>query len=264
MTDPLTGLDVQAGCQTLDGVQALAYVRTRHQPCDVVPDFARISRQQQFLRAVLNRLMSPSEIAKAPSLIRPVARNLVTDPGFKLADVIYLVKQLEGISTGAVEFRAIPGVGGFEGTLSVLYPDPVADQIFSRIRKGEPLGNLGVDLAQTAPSEANIIVPVVDHDSGGTADEVEQVLSDAGFDVSPGVLDFAAYGSDVKGSVIAYRPGHLSDAEVVQKYFPNLQLLEVTEGALRGSPVAVFISGSFHLEPVGSGTPSTECIAPDA
>jgi LCP family protein required for cell wall assembly len=264
MTDPLTGLDVQAGCQTLDGVQALAYVRTRHQPCDLVPDFARISRQQQFLRAVLNRLLSPSEIAKAPSLIRPVARNLVTTKGFDLADVIFLVKQLEGISTGAVEFRAVPGVGGFEGTLSVLYPDPVAEQIFARIRKGEPLGNLGVDLQSTAPSEANIIVPVVDHDSGGTADEVEQILSDAGFDISPGIVDYATYGSEIKGSVIAYKPGHESDAEVVRKYFPNLPLLEVTDDALRGSPVAVFIAPSFHLEPVGSGTPSTDCIAPDA
>lgn len=264
MTDPLTGLDVRAGCQTLDGYQALAYVRTRHQPCDLIPDFARISRQQQFLRAVLNRLLSPSEIAKAPSLIRPVARNLVTTKGFDLADVIYLVKQLEGISTGAVEFRAVPAVGGMEGSLSVLHPDPVANQIFARIRDGKPLGNLGVDLQSTAPSEANIIVPVVDHGSGGTADEVEQILSDAGFDISPGVVEYATYGSDVKGSVIAFKSGHQSDAEVVQKYFPNLQLLEVPDDALRGSPVAVFISASFHLEPVGSGTPSTDCIAPDA
>ncbi len=262
MTDPLTGLDVQAGCQTLDGYQALAYVRTRHQPCDVVPDFARIGRQQQFLRAVLNRLLSPSEIAKAPSLIRPVARNLVVTEGFKLADVIYLVKQLEGISTGAVEFRAVPAVGGFEGDLSVLFPDPVADQIFARIRQGKPLGTLGESLAGTAPSEANIVVPVVDHDSGGTAAEVEQILNDAGFDTSPAIVDYATYGVDIRGSAIAYRPGHLSDAEVVQKYFPNLQLLEVPDDTLRGSPVAVFITGSFDLQPVGTGGGSTDCIAP--
>lgn len=261
MTDPLTGLDVQAGCQTLDGYQALAYVRTRHQPCDVIPDFARIGRQQQFLRAVLNRLLSPSEIAKAPSLIRPVARNLVADEDLNLADVIYLVKQLEGISTGAVEFRAVPGIGGLEGSLSVLFPDPVAGQIFARIRQGKPLGTLGQDLASTAPSEANIVVPVVDHASGGTAEEVEQILADAGFDIT-GVVDYATYGAGVTGSVIAYKPGRQSDAEVVQKYFPNLQLLEVPKGTLKGSPVAVFITGSFQLQPVGSGGGSTSCIAP--
>jgi LCP family protein required for cell wall assembly len=263
MSDPLTGLDVQAGCQTLDGAQALAYVRTRHQPCDIIPDFARISRQQQFLRAVLNRLLSPSEIVKAPSLIRPVARNLVTDPTFKLADVIYLVKQLEGISTGAVEFRAVPGVGGFEGDLSVLHLDPVAEQIFARIRQGRPLGTLGEELQGTAPSEANIVVPVVDHDSGGTADDVEQVLSDAGFDIS-GIVDYATYGADVKGSVILYKPGHESEAQVVQKYFANLEIKEAPAGALRGSPVAVFITATFHLQPVGAGGGTTDCIAPSS
>ncbi len=264
MTDPLTGLDVRAGCQTLDGYQALAYVRTRHQPCDLVPDFARISRQQQFLRAVLNRLLTPSEIVKAPALIPRVARNLVTTKGFDLADVIFLVKQLEGISTGAVEFRAVPGIGGFEGDLSVLFPDPVAGQIFARIRQGKPLGTLGQTLAGTAPSEANIVVPVVDHDSGGTVTEVERILMDAGFDTSPAIVDYATYGADVKGSVIAYKPGYLSDAQVVQRYFPNLQLLEVPVETLRGSPVAVFITGSFDLQPVGSGGGSTDCIAPES
>ena len=32
--DPLAALDLEAGCQRLDGRQALAYVRTRHFPCD--------------------------------------------------------------------------------------------------------------------------------------------------------------------------------------------------------------------------------------
>ena len=59
IVDPYTGLDVQPGCQVLDGDQALAYVRTRHLPCDACPDFARISRQQQFLRAVINQLLQP-------------------------------------------------------------------------------------------------------------------------------------------------------------------------------------------------------------
>jgi hypothetical protein len=193
-----------------------------------------------------------------------VARNLVADEELNLADVIYLVKQLEGISTGAVEFRAVPGVGGFEGTLSVLFPDPVAEQIFSRIRQGKPLGTLGENLAATAPSEANIVVPVVDHDSGGSATEVERILMDGGFDTSPAIVDYATYGADVKGSVIAYRPGHRSDAEVVQKYFPNLQLLEVPNDTLNGSPVAVFITGNFHLQPVGSGGGTSACIAPEA
>lgn len=262
--DPLTGLDVAPGCQQLDAKQSLAYVRTRHLRCDLIPDFSRIGRQQQFLRAVLNRLLSPSEIAKAPSLIRPIAHNLVADESLDLADIIYLVKQLEGISTGAVEFRAVPGTPGFEGSLSVVKMDPVAEEIFARIRQGEPLGTLGTQLAATPMSEANIVVPVVDHGSGGTALEVEQVLADAGFDITPGVVDYAAYGASTKGSAITYKPGHLTEAEVVQKYFPNLRLVEVPAGALKGSPVAVFVTGSFQLQPVGAGGGDTGCITAGA
>jgi len=263
--DPLTGLDVAPGCQQLDARQALAYVRTRHLPCDLIPDFSRIGRQQQFLRAVLNRLLSPSEISKAPSLIRPIAHNLVADESLDLADIIYLVKQLEGISTGAVEFRAVPGTPGFEGTLSVVKMDPAAEQIFDRIRQGQPLGTLGTQLPATPTSEANIVVPVVDNGSGTTAFEVEQVLADAGFDITPEVVDYGAYGASIKGSAIAYKPGHLTEAEVVQKYFPNLRLVEAPAGALKGSSVAVFVTGSFQLLPVGTvGGDTSGCVAPEA
>ena len=260
--DPLTGLDVAPGCQHLDAYQALAYVRTRHLRCDTIPDFSRIGRQQQFLRAVLNRILTPSEIAKAPSLIRPIAHNLVADRSLDLADIIYLVKQLEGISTGAVEFRAVPGTPGWAGDLSVVYMDPVADRIFARIRSGEPLGTLGEQLTSTHVSEANIAVPVVDHGSGGKAAAVEQILSDAGFDITPGVVDFASFGASIPGSVIAYKPGHASEAQVVAQYFPNLKLVEAPRGALRGSPVAVFIAANYQPEPVGSGGASSECVPP--
>ena len=268
--DPLTGLDVAPGCQHLNGYQALAYVRTRHLPCDFIPDFSRIGRQQQFLRAVLNRLLSPGEIAQAPGLIGPIAHNLVADQGFKLADIIFLVKQLEGISTGAVEFRAVPG------TPTVVYPswspsgldivqmDPVDQQIFARIRQGKPLGTLGQALTGTATSEANIVVPVIDHDSAGTADAVERVLSDAGFDITPGVVDYATFGANVKGSVIVYKPGHESDAQVVQKYFSNLTIAQAPKGALHGSPVAIFVTGDFQLQPVGTGGDTTGCISAGA
>jgi LCP family protein required for cell wall assembly len=261
MTDPLTGLNVQAGCQRLNGYQSLAYVRTRHQPCDYIPDFSRIGRQQQFLRAVLNRLLSPGEILKAPSLIRPVVRNLRPDPTFKLADIIYLVKQLQGVSTGAVEFRAVPGTPGWQGSLSVVNMDPLAQQMFARIRQGKPLGTLGQTLTGTAPSEANIVVPVVDHGAGAKAVGVERILTDAGFDITPGVVDYATFGAPIKGSVIVYKTGHLAYAQVVQKYFPSLSLMEAPKGALRGSPVAVFITASYQPQPVGGGSTPT-CITP--
>jgi LCP family protein required for cell wall assembly len=268
MQDPLTQLDLQAGCQTLSAQQALGYVRTRHQPCDYIPDFSRIGRQQQFLRSVLNKILSPSSIVQAPSLVRPVAKNLVTDPGFDLADIVYLVKQLQGMTNGTADFRAVPGTAttivppGWTGELSVVKMDPAAEQIFKAIRDGKPLGNVGIELQNTATSEANIAVPVVDHESAGKATGVEDVLSASGFDITPGVVTYATFGADVKGSVIAYEPGHEVQAQVVGKYFPGVKLVQTKAGALSGADVAIFVTSSYEPQEPGSGPSTPTCIVP--
>jgi LCP family protein required for cell wall assembly len=257
------GLDLKAGCQTLDGYQALAYVRTRHLPCDTIPDFARISRQQQFLRALINRMLQPSELIKVGGLIRPILRNMTRDDGLSPADLVFLVGQLKGITTGAAEFRAVPGTVGWEGSLSVVHMDPSAEKLFAALRNGSALPEVGAELAQTPPSEANITVPVVDH-GGAAVGDVERILSESGFDVAPGVVPYASFGAHVTGSVIAYTAANQAAAQVVGKYFPNLRLVPVKD--LGGASVAVFVTPTYQPEPVGGkGAPSaSDCVDPSA
>lgn len=268
IADPFTGLHVKPGCQSLRGDQALAYVRTRHLRCDNIPDFARINRQQEFLRAVINRLLQPSELLKAPSLVRPVLANLKRDSELTPADLVFLVGQLQGMSTGAADFRSVPGTPGFERPswssipLSVVHMDPSAEQLFAALRDGTPLPDVGTELGGVAPSAATIVVPVVDHGSGDKTTQVEQVLSDGGFDIAPGVVDYAAFGAAVKGSVIAYEPGHDLEAQVVQSYFPDLRIQETERGALPGADVAVFVAADYVPQEPGSGPSSTTCIFP--
>jgi LCP family protein required for cell wall assembly len=261
IVDPLTGLDIAPGCQRLDARQALAYVRTRHLPCDIVPDFARIGRQQQFLRAVINRMLQPTEFVRAPTLIEPILSNIRRDRGLDPADLTFLVGQLRGISTGAAEFRAVPGTPTVNPDgLSIVEMDPSAERIFAAIRDGGPIGSAGTELAGTPPSEANIVAPVVDHSSGGKAEGVLGVLSDSGFDVSRGIVDFSSFGADIRGAVIAYEPGRDAEAQVVGKYFPTLRLVETTDGALDGSPVAVFVTPAYEPQPVGAPGEATGCV----
>jgi LCP family protein required for cell wall assembly len=262
IADPYTGLHIKPGCQTLPPDQALAYVRARHLQCDAAaPDFFRIARQQQFMRALITKLLQPDELLKLPGRIRPILSNMKRDPQLNPADLAYLVGQLRGISTGAAEFRAVPGYGAYEGGLAVVKMDPAANQIFRAIRQGKPLGDAGTVLANTPPSEANIVVPVVDHASGGKVDGVEQILADAGFDVAPGIVTYEAYGAKVTGSVIAYAPGHQVEAEVVKKYFPTLEVKEVN-----GLPdaVAVFVTSAYKPAPVGGGSTPVSCVDPNA
>ena len=67
-----TGLDLQPGCQKLDGVQSLAYARSRYYEefrdgewrIDPRSDLGRIERQQLFMRAAVNgALVNPPVVA---------------------------------------------------------------------------------------------------------------------------------------------------------------------------------------------------------
>ncbi|HEX6231008.1 MAG TPA: LCP family protein [Actinomycetota bacterium] len=265
MQDELTGLDIPAGCQRFDGSTALAYVRTRHQPCDTVPDFARISRQQQFLRAVVSKLLRPGELLRLPSLVPRLLDNLVVDEGLRNpAELVYLAGQLNGVSTGAAAFRSAPTVpagtyvnGQYLSIVNLVQPD--ADELFERIRDGRPLEDLGAELPQTAPSPANIVVGVYPRggDAGGIAMQVLDVLTEGGFDTTPGLLP--TLDPPTKGAFILYREGEEAEAEVVGSYFRNLELVAAPpDGLPEGQDVAVIVTSRYTIPPPETAPP-VEC-----
>jgi anionic cell wall polymer biosynthesis LytR-Cps2A-Psr (LCP) family protein len=263
VADPYTGLDVLPGCQHLGGTQALAYVRARHNlPCSPIPDFARIGRQQQFMRALINQMLRPSEIAKAPGLVGPVLSSLHRDSAFSAADLVYLVGQMRGVSTGAVQFRSVSGTNAVVNGLDVVKMDPADKKLFTAIRNGTPLpSSLGTNLPITPPSPANTTVEVLDAGNASGADEVEGTLSEAGFDVGPGIVQGAMPKSVTKAAIV-YAPGKDAYAQVVQSYFPGLPMIEVKSLDV---PVAVVVPHGYSPSsptPSGSASPpptGTEC-----
>jgi LCP family protein required for cell wall assembly len=258
LQDELTGLDIAPGCQRLDGEQALAYVRTRHLPCDDIPDFARIGRQQQFLRAVINQMLQPDKLLEAPTLIQPMLRNMDRTEGFEVGDLIYLVGQLRGLTTGAAEFRSIPGYGGSENGLSVVKMDPSANQIFDAIRRGAQISGVGEELLSTPPSEANIEIAAVDGGNPNDAADVLGVLLQGGFAADPDVASLADLGLKRRAtSAIAFAPGHDAEASVVQTYFPQLPLLE--SSTLQGHDVAILVADDYEPPPTGDDAPTVQC-----
>src|SRR5215213_8041126 len=67
---------IPAGTQTLDGMQALAYVRYRGGP---TADIGRIGRQQKFLRELAHESTSPTKLARLPATARATWRNIDTN-----------------------------------------------------------------------------------------------------------------------------------------------------------------------------------------
>jgi|tagenome__1003787_1003787.scaffolds.fasta_scaffold20865006_2 LCP family protein required for cell wall assembly len=263
MQDELTGLDIQAGCQHFDGTTALAYVRTRHQPCDgAAPDFARIARQQQFLRSVIAKILQPSELVHLPSLVPALLKNLAVDEGMNVTELAYLAGQLQGVGTDNADFRSVPSYGASEydasGTfLSVVKPtEPDATELFRRLRNGQPLGDLGIELPGVPPSPANIVTPVVDVHSGDVAADALERLTESGFNSSPGVVTPDDIKPPKKGSMILYREGLDAEAKVVGQYFPDLELVPAPANTLpNGQDVAVVVTGNYEIPPLNAEEP---------
>ncbi len=266
--DFLAGLDIpKAGCYTFDGRTALSYVRARHLPGDCIPDFSRIARQQQFLRAVLNKVLSPGQLWHITSSVPAIAENLWVDPGLKdLTKLKYLAEQLQGINTGDADFRVVPTEpdevypnGVFTSIVRMVQPD--ANELFRAIRDGEPLGPLGKEQEDTPPSPANIKVKVFSNGNAVAAEQVFTTLKDSGFDISPGYSDdTSTLQQTVNGSALLYRPADATMADVAQGFVPNLTEREAKPGALQGYDVALVIGPGFTPEqPGGSQGVASAC-----
>lgn len=69
-------INLKPGLQTLNGEQALGFVRFRH---DALGDIGRTERQQQFVTAFVHQLLQPENIGKLPDLITGLNDAVETD-----------------------------------------------------------------------------------------------------------------------------------------------------------------------------------------
>jgi LCP family protein required for cell wall assembly len=106
--DTASGLDLQPGCQTLSGAQALGYVRDRHS--FGASDLQRVQDQRAFLRALLQKATSPAVFLN-PFAAIPTATNstnaLSVDEGTHLYQLIKVAFALRGPQT-----TTVPTAGG--------------------------------------------------------------------------------------------------------------------------------------------------------
>jgi LCP family protein required for cell wall assembly len=121
--DPLSGADFFKGVQTIAGRKALAFVRQRHGLEN--GDLDRIMRQQAFLGAIANKVLS-AEMLTSPSKVRElvaaVQRSVVLSNGFELSK---FAAQMSGLSSTGIDFYTIPVVGDANiGGADVLEVDP--------------------------------------------------------------------------------------------------------------------------------------------
>jgi LCP family protein required for cell wall assembly len=246
MHDELAGLNLpRAGCYWMDGRTALAFVRARHIEGDIIPDFSRIRRQQQFMRAFFNKLVSLGSFLDA-GLIREAARQVTTDDRIEAVDLISLGQELRKLAeedpSGAesLDFRVVPGEAG-PSVVEVIQPD--ADQLFDALRTGGPLGSVG--LAPEGLDESPAVIKVRVLQAGGFSDaaSVANQLRSSGFIV----LRTEPAPPSYRSSEILYGTGRPSRGEVVGGYL--MEGLERREGppfVLDGADVAVVVGEDYR------------------
>ena len=116
VNEPLSGANFPAGRSTLNGAQALAFVRQRHD----LPrgDLDRIVRQQAFMASLVNEVISAGTLsnpAKLRELSNAVERSVTVDKGW---DIMSMATQMSDLAAGNVTFQTIPvtsinGVGDY-------------------------------------------------------------------------------------------------------------------------------------------------------
>jgi LCP family protein required for cell wall assembly len=132
MHDSYSGANFPAGKQRLNGGEALAFARNRHDTPK--GDFSRSANQGLLMKSALAELRKDFE--RRPALlfswIASLWRNVQTDLPF--ATLIDLALTATQISPSQVKVLVVPGSNGFAGSAAVVYISPSAQSIYADMR----------------------------------------------------------------------------------------------------------------------------------
>lgn len=135
--DPLAGIDLPAGCQKLDGRNALGYVRSRATPR---ADLDRMINQRQFMSALMQRATSPAVLLNPLRwypMVHSAAAAVTVDDGAHVWDLARLGWALHGSMTTTT----VP-IGEFTSSDSgsvVVWDGDAANKLFQALANDAPV-----------------------------------------------------------------------------------------------------------------------------
>ena len=164
LDDSYANLHMDPGCQKMNGVKALAFVRARH----IDSDFGRIGRQQEFLRAVMAEVARRGNLAGLPKLLdvaNIATDHIETDDHLSTGTALSLARRLRKLDPGSIDMRVYPSVASpprCAGCAAFVDPLPEAAILMRALARdaaqlppvGLP-GGKGVSLAATPVTVLN-------------------------------------------------------------------------------------------------------------
>lgn len=130
--DPLANLNVQPGCQMMDGATGLGYVRTR---ATALGDLDRVQRQREFLSALMSKVVSPSTLLN-PFKLGPLVWTAPTLFVVGRGDHIWNLARIPLALRGGMDTVTIPVAEFMDTEVGnvVVWDDAAAEALFASLR----------------------------------------------------------------------------------------------------------------------------------
>lgn len=265
LRDRYAGLDLPAGCVTLDGARAVGFVRARH----IHSDFGRIARQQRFIRELVRKATSVDMLLRPQRLyevVRSVGQSVETDQNLGLPEMRRIAFTFRDLTAEGVDAWTVPVDDRYRGDAYYAYiRQREANALFQAFRTGEFPPRLGPPGAPTTLKPADVPPVQVRNGAGadGLASAARLALIQRGFTVS---VPLNAASFDFAHTKVIYPPGQLAEAELVARALGGVAL---APGNGR-EPITVIVGADFNpltLPPPGAAptptaTPTPSPVAP--
>jgi len=262
VNDQVSGLNLPAGEDHINGVQALAFWRTR-EAIGNGSDLERIQRDQfmsaQVVKGVLGGglLSNPFRLL---SVVTDAAASMTTDSGMSVSNLVGIAESLRHLSSKNVQFITAPNQQWPPNPARVQFAQPQADEVFTAIAhdvtvpkvkvtpSSSPSG--GAQVLTTSPS--NVKVKIL-NGSGqhGIASQAASALTSRGFDVT-GTGNAASFA--YTKSVIEYATtADMAAVNTLKQELTNVTTLQ--DKTLTPGTVELILGSDFTA--LASVTPST-------
>ncbi len=253
--DPLSGLHLTAGHHTLNGSQALGYVRARY-TLGNGSDLERIGRQQAFMAAVVNR--ARSELLNPVAIYRfldAATRSITIDSQLGGIDGLYrLGNSLKGLPSSKITFFTLPtyprSLVDPQDLANVMWTQPLDSRIFQTFRDDVRISKALLRPHRPPRLPARDVRVAVLNGTGqfGLAASVASILQQDGFTVTQS-LDVTSLPTQ---TVIKYRAGHGRQASRLGAKITGAAFQRVGHGP----PVTLLLGGNYGTtaQAVTSGT----------
>jgi LCP family protein required for cell wall assembly len=137
------GIVIKAGTREISGKEALAYVRVRHVEGTDGSDLGRIQRQQAFVAAMVNKVVSGNVLARPDRLISflNAATNSLTTDIENIGRLARIGVEFQDIGLKRIQFITVPWQYAPSDPNRVEWL-PEAEELWEKVRNDAPLGRL--------------------------------------------------------------------------------------------------------------------------